>query len=155
MKVILTKDIEGLGNEGDIIIVKPGFARNFLLPKGLAINFSSNQLTKIENELKQQERKIEREKEDLSHILNQISSLEVSIKAKSEDNKKLFGSVTKADIEQLLLQNNIKIDKKYIDLKSPIKTLGLHEIDIKFNSELSGSFKVNICLLYTSPSPRD
>ena len=144
MKVILTKDIEGLGSEGDIIVVKPGFARNFLLPKGLAINFSSNQLTKIENELKQQERKIEREKEDLSHILNQISSLEVSIKAKSEDNKKLFGSVTKADIEQLLLQNNIKIDKKYIDLKSPIKTLGLHEIDIKFNSELSGSFKVNI-----------
>ena len=144
MKVILTKDIEGLGNEGDIIIVKPGFARNFLLPKGLAVNFSSNQLTKIENELKQQERKIEREKEDLSHILNQISSLEVSIKAKSEDNKKLFGSVTKADIEQLLLQNNIKIDKKYIDLKSPIKTLGLHEIDVKFNSELSGSFKVSI-----------
>ena len=144
MKVILTKDIEGLGNEGDIIIVKPGFARNFLLPKGLAINFSSNQLTKIENKLKQQERKIEREKEGLSEILNQLSSLEVSIKAKSEDNEKLFGSVTKADIEQLLLQNNIKIDKKYIDLKSPIKTLGLHEIDVKFNSELSGSFKVNI-----------
>ena len=144
MKVILTKDIEGLGNEGDIIIVKPGFARNFLLPKGLAVNFSSNQLTKIENELKQQERKIEREKDSLSQILNQLSSLEVSIKAKSEDNEKLFGSVTKADIEQLLLQNNIKIDKKYIDLKSPIKTLGLHEIDVKFNSELSGSFKVNI-----------
>ena len=144
MKVILTKDIEGLGNEGDIIIVKPGFARNFLLPKGLAINFSSNQLTKIENELKQQERKIKREKEDLLQILNQLSSLKVSIKAKSEDNEKLFGSVTKADIEQLLLQNNIKIDKKYIDLKSPIKTLGLHEIDVKFNSELSGSFKVNI-----------
>ena len=144
MKVILTKDIEGLGNEGDIIIVKPGFARNFLLPKGLAVNFSSNQLTKIENELKQQERKIEREKDSLSQILNQLSSLEVSIKAKSEDNEKLFGSVTKADIEQLLLQNNIKIDKKYIDLKSPIKTLGLHEIDVKSNSELSGSFKVNI-----------
>ena len=144
MKVILTKDIEGLGNEVDIIIVKPGFARNFLLPKGLAVNFSSNQLTKIENELKQQERKIEREKEDLSQILNQLSSLEVSIKAKSEDNEKLFGSVTKADIEQLLLQNNIKIDKKYIDLKSSIKTLGLHKIDVKFNSELSGSFKVNI-----------
>ena len=144
MKVILTKDIEGLGNEGDIIIVKPGFARNFLLPKGLAVNFSSNQLTKIENELKQQERKIEREKDSLSQILNQLSSLEVSIKAKSEDNEKLFGSVTKADIEQLLLQNNIKIDKKYIDLKSPTKTLGLHEIDVKFNSELSGSFKVNI-----------
>ncbi len=144
MKVILTKDIESLGNEGDVISVKPGFARNFLLPKGLAINFSSNQLTKIENQLKQQEHKIEREKESLSDILNQISGLEVSIKAKSEDNKRLFGSVTKADIEQLLLEHNIQIDKKYIDLKSPLKTLGLHEVGVKFNSELSGSFKVNI-----------
>ena len=144
MKVILMKDIENLGNEGDIISVKPGFARNFLLPKGLAINFSSHQLTKIENQLKQQERKIEREKESLSDILNQISGLEVSIKAKSEDNERLFGSVTKADIEQLLLEHNIQIDKKYIDLKSPLKTLGLHEVEVKFNSELSGSFKVNI-----------
>ena len=144
MKVILTKDIESLGNEGDVISVKPGFARNFLLPKGLAINFSSNQLTKIENQLKQQEHKIEREKESLSDILNQISGLEVSIKAKSEDNKRLFGSVTKADIEQLLLERSIQIDKKYIDLKSPLKTLGLHEVEVKFNSELSGSFQVNI-----------
>jgi large subunit ribosomal protein L9 len=138
------KDIENLGNEGDIISVKPGFARNFLLPKGLAINFSSHQLTKIENQLKQQERKIEREKESLSDILNQISGLEVSIKAKSEDNERLFGSVTKTDIEQLLLERNIQINKKYIDLKSPLKTLGLHEVKVKFNSELSGSFKVNI-----------
>ena len=144
MKVILMKDIENLGNEGDIISVKPGFARNFLLPKGLAINFSSHQLTKIENQLKQQEHKIEREKESLSDILNQISGLEVSIKAKSEDNERLFGSVTKADIEQLLLEHNIQINKKYIDLKSPLKTLGLHEVGVKFNSELSGSFKVNI-----------
>ncbi len=144
MKVILMKDIENLGNEGDTISVKPGFARNFLLPKGLAINFSSHQLTKIENQLKQQERKIEREKESLSDILNQISGLEVSIKAKSEDNERLFGSVTKTDIEQLLLEHNIQINKKYIDLKSPLKTLGLHEVEVKFNSELSGSFKVNI-----------
>ncbi len=144
MKIILTKDIENLGNEGDVINVKSGFARNFLLPKGLAINFSSHQLTKIENQLKQQERKIEREKESLSDILNQISGLEVSIKAKSEDNERLFGSVTKADIEQLLLERNIQIDKKYMDLKSPLKTLGLHEVEVKFNSELSGSFKINI-----------
>ena len=110
----------------------------------MAINFSSHQLTKIENQLKQQERKIEREKESLSDILNQISGLEVSIKAKSEDNERLFGSVTKTDIEQLLLEHNIQINKKYIDLKSPLKTLGLHEVEVKFNSELSGSFKVNI-----------
>ena len=63
---------------------------------------------------------------------------------KSEENDKLFGSVTKTDIEKLLLENNIKNDKKYIDLKSPIKTLGLHEINIRFNSELSGSFRLTI-----------
>ncbi len=63
---------------------------------------------------------------------------------KSEDNDKLFGSVTKADIEKLLLENNIKIDKQYIDLKSSIKTLGVHEINIKFSSELSGSFQLSI-----------
>ena len=111
MKIILTKDIENLGNEGDVINVKSGFARNFLLPKGLAINFSSNQLIKIKSQLEQQEHKIEREKKGLSDILNQISGLEVSIKAKSEDNERLFGSVTKTDIEHLLLEHNIQINK--------------------------------------------
>ena len=144
MKVILLENIEKLGNQGDVVNVKAGFARNFLFAKGLATNFSPKQLIKVENELKQQERKINREKENLSNILDQISDLELSITMKSEENDKLFGSVTKSDIEKLLLENNIKIDKKYIDLKSSIKTLGSHKINIKFTSELSGSFQLNI-----------
>ena len=144
MKVILLENIEKLGNQGDVVNVKAGFARNFLFAKGLATNFSPKQLIKVENELKQQERKINREKENLSNILDQISDLELSITMKSEENDKLFGSVTKSDIEKLLLENNVKIDKKYIDLESSIKTLGSHEINIKFTSELSGSFQLNI-----------
>ena len=144
MKVILLENVEKLGNQGDVVNVKAGFARNFLFAKGLATNFSPKQLIKVENELKQQERKINREKEDLLHILEQLSGLELSIKMKSEENDKLFGSVTKADIEKLLLENNVKIDKKYIDLESSIKTLGSHEINIRFTSELSGSFQLNI-----------
>ena len=144
MKVILLENIEKLGNQGDVVNVKAGFARNFLFAKGLATNFSTKQLIKIENELKQQERKINREKENLSNILDQISDLELSITMKSEENDKLFGSVTKSDIEKLLLENNVKIDKKYIDLESSIKTLGSHEINIRFTSELSGSFQLNI-----------
>ncbi len=144
MKVILLENIEKLGNQGDVVNVKAGFARNFLFAKGLATNFSPKQLIKIENELKQQERKINREKENLSNILDQISNLELSITMKSEENDKLFGSVTKSDIEKLLLENNVKIDKKYIDLESSIKTLGSHEINIRFTSELSGSFQLNI-----------
>ncbi len=144
MKVILLENIEKLGNQGDVVNVKAGFARNFLFAKGLATNFSPKQLIKVENELKQQARKVNREKESLLHILDQIADLELSVSMKSEDNDKLFGSVTKSDIEKLLLENNIKIDKKYIDLKSSIKTLGSHEINIKFTSELSGSFQLNI-----------
>ena len=144
MKVILLENIEKLGNQGDVVNVKAGFARNFLFAKGLATNFSPKQLVKVENELKQQERKVSREKEDLLNVLDQLVDLELSVNMKSEENDKLFGSVTKADIEKLLLENNIKIDKKYIDLKSPIKTLGEHEINVKFNSELSGSFKLII-----------
>tara|TARA_B100000427_G_C15424522_1_gene557891 strand:- start:525 stop:971 length:447 start_codon:yes stop_codon:yes gene_type:complete len=144
MKVILLANIEKLGNPGDVVSVKAGFARNFLFPQRLATNFSQKQLIKIENELKQKERKLNREKEDLLHILEQLSGLELSIKMKSEENDKLFGSVTKADIEKLLLENSIKIDKKYIDLKSPIKTLGSHEVNVKFTSELFGSFKLTI-----------
>ena len=136
MKVILLENIEKLGNQGDVVNVKAGFARNFLFAKGLATNFSPKQLIKVENELKQQERKINREKENLSNILDQISDLELSITMKSEENDKLFGSVTKSDIEKLLLENNVKIDKKYIDLESSIKTLGSHEINIRFTSEL-------------------
>ena len=144
MKVILLANIEKLGNPGDVVSVKAGFARNFLFPQRLATNFSPKQLIKIENELKQKERKLNREKEDLLHILEQLSGLELSIKMKSEENDKLFGSVTKADIEKLLLENSIKIDQKYIDLKSPIKTLGSHEVNVKFTSELFGSFKLTI-----------
>ena len=144
MKVILLANIEKLGNPGDVVSVKAGFARNFLFPQRLATNFSQKQLIKIENELKQKERKLNREKEDLLHILEQLSGLELSIKMKSEENDKLFGSVTKADIEKLLLENSIKIDKKYIDLKSPIKTLGSHEVNVKFTSELFGRFKLTI-----------
>ena len=144
MKVILLENVEKLGNQGDVVNVKAGFARNFLFAKGLATNFSPKQLIKIENELKQQERKINREKENLSNILDQISDLELSITMKSEENDKLFGSVTKSDIEKLLLENNVKIDKKYIDLESSIKTLGSHKINIRFTSELSGSFQLNI-----------
>ena len=144
MKVILLENIEKLGNKGEVVSVKSGFARNFLFPKRLATHFSPKQLIKVENVLKAQERKINREKEDISKVLDQISDLELSINMKSEDNDKLFGSVTKADIEKLLLENNIKIDKKYINLKSSIKTLGSHEINIRFTGELSGSFQLNI-----------
>ena len=144
MKLILKKDVENVGNEGDVVDVKPGFGRNFLIPQKLAITFSKPQLKRIEEKRIQEDRKIEKQKDVLLDLLEKVSELDIAIKMKSEDGKKLFGSVTKIDIEKLLVEKDIIFDKKYIDLPSPIKTLGEHDINVRFSSDISGSFKLII-----------
>ena len=144
MKLILTKDVDNVGNEGDIVDVKPGFGRNFLIPQKLAIIFSKSQLKHVEEKRSQEDRKIERQKDVLVDLLDKVSDLNITVKVKSEDGEKLFGSITKLDIEKLLLEKDIVFDKKYIDLSSPIKTLGEHEVRVKFSNDISGSFKLTI-----------
>ena len=144
MKLILTKDVENVGNEGDVVDVKPGFGRNFLIPKKLAITFSKPQLKRLEEKRIQEDRKIEKQKDTLLDLLKKVSGSDIVIKMKSEDGEKLFGSVTKIDIEKLLVEKDIIFDKKYIDLPSPIKTLGEHDINVRFSSDISGSFKLII-----------
>ena len=144
MKLILTKDVDNVGNEGDIVDVKPGFGRNFLIPQKLAIIFSKSQLKHVEEKRSQEDRKIERQKDVLVDLLDKVSDLNITVKMKSEDGEKLFGSITKLDIEKLLLEKDIVFDKKYIDLSSPIKTLGEHEVRVKFSNDISGSFKLTI-----------
>jgi len=144
MKLILTQDVDNVGNEGDIVDVKPGFGRNFLIPQKLAITFSKSQLKHLEEKRSQEDRKIERQKDILVDLLDKVSDLNITVKMKSEDGEKLFGSITKLDIEKLLLEKDIVFDKKYIDLSSPIKTLGEHEVHVKFSNDISGSFKLTI-----------
>lgn len=144
MKLILKKDVENVGNEGDVVDVKPGFGRNFLIPQKLAITFSKPQLKRIEEKRIQEDRKVEKQKDVLLDLLEKVSELDIAIKMKSEDGEKLFGSVTKIDLEKLLVEKDIIFDKKYIDLPSPIKTLGEHDINVRFSSDISGSFKLII-----------
>ena len=144
MKLILIQDVDNVGNEGDIVDVKPGFGRNFLIPQKLAITFSKSQLKHVEEKRNQEDRKIERQKDVLIDLLDKVSDLNILVRMKSEDGEKLFGSITKLDIEKLLLEKDIVFDKKYIDLSSPIKTLGEHEVHVKFSNDISGSFKLTI-----------
>jgi len=144
MKLILTQDVDNVGNEGDVVDVKPGFGRNFLIPQKLAITFSKSQLKQVEEKRSQEDRKIGRQKDVLLDLLSKVADLDITIKMKSEDGAKLFGSVTKLDIEKLLIANDIVFDKKYIDLSAPIKTLGEHEINVKFSNDITGSFKLTI-----------
>ena len=114
------------------------------MPKKLAILFTAEQQRRIEESQRMEVRKLEREKDQLESILKEVKSLSLSLKMKSEEDNKLFGSVTKLDIVKLLEENGIKIDKKYIDLDSPIKTLGEHEVNVSFTKEMSESFTVSV-----------
>ena len=142
MKVILKEDVQNLGQQGDVVEVKAGYARNYLMPKRLVILFTEQQQKSIEEAQKVELRKLEREKDQIDSVLKDIKALSLSLKMKSEEDNKLFGSVTKLDIVNLLEENGVKIDKKYIDLASPIKTLGEHTVNVSFTKDMSESFTV-------------
>ena len=144
MKVILKEDVQNLGQQGDVVEVKSGYARNYLLPQKLAILFTKQQKKSIEEAQRVEERKLEREKDQLESVLKQVEDLSLSLKMQSEEDSKLFGSVTKLDIVKLLEENGITIDKKYVDLSSPIKTLGEHKVNIMFTKEMSASFTLTV-----------
>ena len=144
MKVILKEDVQNLGQQGDVVEVKPGYARNYLMPQKLAILFTKQQKKSIEEAQRVEERKLEREKDQLELVLKQVEDLSLSLKMQSEEDSKLFGSVTKLDIVKLLEENGITLDKKYVDLSSPIKTLGEHKVNIVFTKEMSASFILTV-----------
>ena len=144
MKVILKEDVQNLGQQGDVVEVKPGYARNYLMPQKLAILFTKQQKKSIEEAQRVEERKLEREKDQLESVLKQVENLSLSLKMQSEEDSKLFGSVTKLDIVKLLEENGITVDKKYVDLSSPIKTLGEHKVNIVFTEEMSASFTLTV-----------
>ena len=144
MKVILKEDVQNLGQQGDVVEVKPGYARNYLMPQKLAILFTKQQKKSIEEAQRVEERKLEREKDQLESVLKQVEDLNLSLKMQSEEDSKLFGSVTKLDIVKLLEENGVTIDKKYVDLSSPIKTLGEHKVNIMFTKEMSASFTLTV-----------
>lgn len=144
MKVILKEDVQNLGQQGDVVEVKSGYARNYLMPQKLAILFTKQQKKSIDEAQRVEERKLEREKDQLESVLKQVENLSLSLKMQSEEDSKLFGSVTKLDIVKLLEENGVTIDKKYVDLSSPIKTLGEHKVNIMFTKEMSASFTLTV-----------
>ena len=144
MKVILKEDVQNLGQQGDVVEVKSGYARNYLMPQKLAILFTKQQKKSIDEAQRVEERKLEREKDQLESVLKQVEDLNLSLKMQSEEDSKLFGSVTKLDIVKLLEDSGITIDKKYVDLSSPIKTLGEHKVNIMFTKEMSASFTLTV-----------
>jgi len=145
MKVILQQDIKGTGKKGQIIQVSDGYARNFLLPKGLAIEASTGNLNALKTKKEAEEHRKEREKQEAQKLAEKLSGLTVTVKAKAGENGKLFGSITSKEIADVLeKQHHVKIDKKKINLTEPIKTLGALTVDVRVYPEISASLKVEV-----------
>ena len=144
MKVVLTKDVEGWGTFGDVIEVKRGFARNYLIPKGFALELTEENKRYIENILAQKARKLQREKEQAEELAKKLNGVEIEIERPIGVTGKMYGSVGTADISEKLKEKGIEIDKKKVMLRSPIRNLGSYNVQIKLHPQVSATIKVHI-----------
>lgn len=142
MKVILRADVEKLGKRGDIVKVADGYARNYLLPKGLALKETSSNLKLFEEEKKLLAVKQVKEKAEAEAIAEKIKQISITIVKKVGENEVLYGSVTSAEIADLLIKEGIEIDRRKIEIDDPIKTTGIFNIPIKIHPEVTAELKV-------------
>lgn len=142
-EVILSRDIERIGRAGEIIKVKDGYARNFLIPNGLAMEVTPGNLRKLEQDKKQKELQVEKVKQEAASIAEKISGMSCTVTAEASEDDKLFGSITAADIARAIeTEKNIKVDKKSVLLEEPIHTLGIYEVDVKLHPEVTTKVRV-------------
>ncbi len=145
MKVILKADIKGVGKKDQVINASDGYARNFLFPKNLAVEANAENMSKLKGMQDSKAFKKSQEKEEAERTADKLSKILLKIKVKSGANGKIFGGVSSKDIaENLEKQYQIKVDKKKIDLKETIKTLGTVTVDIKLFEGVIGKVKVDI-----------
>lgn len=145
MKVILKADIKGVGKKDQIINASDGYARNFLFPKDLAVEANTENMSKLQTKQNANDFKKSQEKEEAQKIAKKLDTIMLKIQVKSGENGKIFGGVSAKEIcEELEKQYKIKIDKKKVELKEAIKTLGITEVKIKLYEGVSGKLKIDV-----------
>lgn len=145
MVVILNRDVKGTGKSGEVVKVSDGYARNMLIPKGWAVEATDGNVRNLEKIKAKKAEEEAAEKAAAEELAASISDMEVTIKTKSGEGGRLFGSITSKDIAATLLkQHSIKVDKKKIQLSSPIKSLGRFDVDIKLYFETVATLTVKV-----------
>ena len=144
MKIILKEDIKKLGKMGQIVDVADGYARNYLVPKGIAVEASTKNIRSLEHEKKIIQEKARKHKDSAQDIASRISAMTLTIKAKAGEEEKLFGSVTTMDIAEALLTQGVEIEKKKIVLEEPIKRLGSYSVQIKLHPDVSVPLNIQV-----------
>jgi len=145
MKIILKQNMEKIGQVGDVVEVSDGFARNFLIPQGKAISFTTGNFKQIEYLKKQEAEQREGELKGVKELAEKINNISLEIKVKAGEEGKLFGSVTSKDIvETLLKEHGIELDKKKLNLKESLKKLGVHIVPINLYKDVTPQINVNL-----------
>ncbi|HXG38719.1 MAG TPA: 50S ribosomal protein L9 [Bacteroidota bacterium] len=142
MKVILRQDFEQLGKLGDVVDVKDGYARNYLIPRKIAYMATPSALRTLEEEKKQLARKLEKEKTGSEKLAAQLEKVSLTVQMKVGEDDKLFGSVTSQMIADGLQEKGISLDKRWIELEEPIKALGIYDVNVKLPGGVTGKVKV-------------
>ncbi|MEZ4384669.1 MAG: 50S ribosomal protein L9 [Nannocystaceae bacterium] len=144
IQVILTKDVDNLGRAGEVVTVRPGYGRNFLFPRGLALAATRGNIAEVEHRkrvIARERAKIEEEHKKMAELLKTVS---VAVARKAGDAGRIFGSVTTKDIAEALAAQNINLDRKLIQLGEPLREVGTHEVAIRFSRDISVDLKVNV-----------
>lgn len=144
MNVILKDDVKKVGKMGDIVNVADGHARNYLIPKGLAIEANTKNIKSLEHEKRIMQDKAKKLKNSAQDLASRISEMTLVIKAKAGDEEKLFGAVTTMDIAEALRSEGVEIDKKKILLDEPIKRLGSYSVNVKFHHDVLTQLTVQV-----------
>ncbi len=144
MSIILTSDVDKLGRAGEIVTVKPGYGRNFLLPRGLGLLATRGNVAQLEHHRRSIARDQAKIREQHQSLAKQLEGTKVSIARKAGKDDKLFGSVSNKDIVEALMAQNIKLDRKIVHLAEPIKSTGAHPVEVRFSADVSVTLTVNV-----------
>lgn len=144
MKLILREDVEHLGRGGELVEVKPGYGRNFLLPRGLAVPANTKNVRELEHQKSVASAKAAKLKASAQAVAKRLAETPVTLKRKVGEQDKLYGSVTALDVAEALAARGLEIDRRSIDLVEPIKTVGDFEVPVKLHSEVVGKARVKV-----------
>jgi len=144
VKLILREDVPKLGHAGEVVSVKPGYARNFLLPQGKAALASEARVKELDHHKRLIAEKVARDLKDLSAARDRLEQLELQVEAQAGEEGRLFGSVTAAQVAELIGEKGIEIDRRKIDLAEPIKEVGEHSVPIKLHREVIANVKLKV-----------
>jgi large subunit ribosomal protein L9 len=144
IEVILREDVKSLGRAGELVRVRPGYARNFLLPKGLAYEASEGNKKRIAAESKARTARAESERGEAEAFAARLAGATISIAGKAGEEGKLFGSVTAQDIVDALAKQGLKVDRRRVELTHPIKALGFHTVTVRLHPDVHAEVRVQV-----------